>query len=75
MAKTFAPKLRVNAIAPGLVLPGSDMADEAWTRLVEKTPAGRTVAIHELLLALDYLIENPAITGQTLTVDGGYSLV
>ncbi|MFH2102695.1 MAG: SDR family oxidoreductase [Chloroflexota bacterium] len=75
MARTYAPKIRVNAIAPGLVLPGDDANPEEWKQLVSRTPLKRSVTVEEVASALDVLLENSAITGQTLVIDGGFSLI
>lgn len=75
LARSFAPSVRVNAIAPGLVLPTEGMAAEDWDRLVVKVPAGRPAQVDEITVALQFLIQNEYITGQTLTIDGGYSLI
>lgn len=74
-AKTYAPRLRVNAIAPGLVLPSADVAPEEWERLVNRLPLRRPVATGDVASALEFLLDNESVTGQVITVDGGYSLV
>jgi NAD(P)-dependent dehydrogenase (short-subunit alcohol dehydrogenase family) len=74
-AKTYAPRLRVNAIAPGLVLPSAQMTPQEWNRLVERLPLQRPAAAGEIAAALDFLLDNASVTGQTISVDGGYSLV
>jgi len=74
LARTYAPGLRVNAIAPGLVLPAEDMPPEEWDRLVQRLPLRRPVPVEDVTAALDYLLRNASVTGQTLVVDGGYAL-
>lgn len=75
LARAFAPTIRVNAIAPGLVLPSDVVTDEQWQRLVEKLPLKRAATLEEVTSALEFLIKNEYITGQTIVIDGGYSLV
>jgi len=75
LAKALAPSLRVNAIAPGLVLPSEDLPDSEWQRLVERLPLKRQTREEDITAALEFLIKNTSITGQTIVVDGGYSLV
>jgi NAD(P)-dependent dehydrogenase (short-subunit alcohol dehydrogenase family) len=75
MAKAFAPGIRVNAIAPGLVQPMEGMPSEEWARLVERLPMKRSTSPDEIASALAFLLENRSITGQVISVDGGYSLV
>jgi pteridine reductase len=74
MAKTYAPAIRVNAIAPGLVLPPENVTPEEWEKLVQRLPLKRPALADEVASALEFLIQNESVTGQTLVVDGGYSL-
>jgi NAD(P)-dependent dehydrogenase (short-subunit alcohol dehydrogenase family) len=73
-AKTYAPDIRVNAIAPGLVLPSSDTSPEEWEKLISHLPLKRPASNDELASALEFILKNQSITGQTIFVDGGYSL-
>lgn len=75
MARSFAPGIRVNAIAPGLALKAEDMPDEDWNRLVGRLPLPRSARPQELAAALEFLLENEYITGQSIAIDGGYSLL
>ena len=75
LARAFAPKIRVNAIAPGFVLQSEIVPDEEWQRLVNRIPLKRPARTEELASALEFLWKNEYITGQTIVVDGGYSLV
>ena len=75
LARRLAPAIRVNAIAPGLVLRPADMPVEEWRRLVEKMPLKKSVSVESLVQALLFLIESPYITGETLVIDGGYRLI
>ncbi len=75
LARALAPKIRVNAIAPGFVLPSEIVSDEEWQRLINRIPLKRPARTDELASALEFLLKNEYITGQTIVVDGGYSLV
>lgn len=75
LARALAPNIRVNAIAPGLVLPSNVVTEEQWAKLVEKLPLKRAARLEEITSALEFLIKNEYITGQTIVVDGGYSLI
>lgn len=75
LARALAPAIRVNAIAPGLVLRSSLTTEEEWTALTAKQPLKRPAELNEITSALEFLIMNKYITGQTITVDGGYSLL
>jgi pteridine reductase len=75
LAVSFAPKVRVNGIAPGLTLPGDGFPQDEWSRLVKRLPSQRQANPDELGSALEFLLKNEYITGQTIVVDGGYSLL
>ena len=75
LARAFAPDIRVNAIAPGLVLSSDVVTPERWERLVKKLPLERAATPEEITSTLEFLIKNEYITGQTIVVDGGYSLI
>jgi len=75
LARSFAPAVRVNAIAPGLVLPSDNVSDEEWEKLVARLPLKRTATTEEVASALEFLLKNEYVTGQTIVVDGGYSLL
>jgi NAD(P)-dependent dehydrogenase (short-subunit alcohol dehydrogenase family) len=75
LAKTYAPEIRVNAIAPGLVLPADDMPEDEWMKLINRLPLKRPTSIEDVTSALEFLLENSSITGQTVVIDGGYSLI
>ncbi len=75
LARAFAPKIRVNAIAPGFVLQSEIVSDEEWQRLINRIPLKRPARTEELASALEFLWKNEYITGQTIVVDGGYSLM
>lgn len=75
LARAFAPSIRVNAIAPGLVLQSDVVTPEEWERLVKRLPLQRPARPEEVASALEFLVRNEYITGQTIIVDGGYSLI
>ena len=75
LASSFAPDVRVNAIAPGAILAPEGKTDKSMTALIEKTPLqrlGGEAAIVETALFL--ASKASFITGQTINVDGGRSL-
>jgi pteridine reductase len=75
LARALAPRIRVNAIAPGFVLQSDIVSDEEWQKLIHRIPLKRPARIEEIASALEFLLKNEYITGQTIVVDGGYSLV
>jgi len=75
LARALAPKIRVNAIAPGFVLQSDIVSAEEWERLIGRVPLKRPARSEEITSALEFLLKNEYVTGQTIVVDGGYSLV
>jgi len=75
LARALAPKIRVNAIAPGFVLQSDIVSAEEWQRLINRIPLKRPARSEEIASALEFLLQNEYITGQTIVVDGGYSLI
>ena len=75
LARAYAPGIRVNAIAPGFVLQSDIVPAQEWERLIGRVPLKRPAQPEEIASALEFLLENQYITGQTIVVDGGYSLV
>jgi NAD(P)-dependent dehydrogenase (short-subunit alcohol dehydrogenase family) len=71
LARALAPRVRVNAIAPGYVLPAPGQSDADFKRLHGETPLGEGPTPGDIAHAVRFLIENPAITGQTIYVDSG----
>ena len=71
-ARALASKgIRVNAIAPALMLPSGDQDAENFEAVHDLNPLRRGVMIGDVVAALRYLIDSKGMTGQTLTIDGG----
>ena len=67
--------IRVNAIHNGIVGDSpqwKDMAPERHKALVDRTPIGRLVTMEESMGAARFLLENQAMNGINLNVDGGW---
>ncbi|MGE5379190.1 MAG: SDR family oxidoreductase [Bacteroidota bacterium] len=75
LARALAPGIRVNAIAPGFVMQSDIVTQEEWERLIRRVPLKRPARTDEIASALEFLLKNEYITGQTIVVDGGYSLI
>ena len=66
---------RVNAIHPAIVGDSPqwhDMSQERYDALVQRTPTGRLVTMAEVVDASRFLLENQAMNGINLPVDGGW---
>jgi NAD(P)-dependent dehydrogenase (short-subunit alcohol dehydrogenase family) len=74
MARQFAPHVRVNAIAPGLVTTPDSESREYYARLAGRRPLRRCATPGDILAALSYLIAAPCVTGQVIYVDSGAHL-
>jgi len=74
LAVALGPGVRVNAIAPGVVMPPATMSAEAVQALVAKTPLARKVDVADLTAMAIALLENRSMTGQIVTVDAGRSI-
>jgi pteridine reductase len=71
LAHALAPKIRVNAIAPGPVLLPDGWTQEQADRLISTTPLGRLGAPEDVAQAALYLLSADYVTGETIIVDGG----
>jgi pteridine reductase len=71
LAHALAPKIRVNAIAPGPVLLPDGWTQEQADRLISTTPLGRLGSPEDVAHATLYLLGADYVTGETIIVDGG----
>ena len=74
LAATLAPRVRVNAVAPGLVLPPEGMPRATLERFVAATPLRREGTPADVAQAVRFLLDAPFVTGEVLAVDGGRHL-
>jgi pteridine reductase len=70
-ARSLAPDVRVNGIAPGTVLPPESMTDDEIRQLAERAPLKKNGSPDDVVRALRYLLTADFVTGETLVVDGG----
>jgi pteridine reductase len=71
LAHALAPKIRVNAIAPGPVLLPEGWTKEDADKLISTTPLGRLGSPEDVAQAVLYLLTANYVTGETIIVDGG----
>jgi pteridine reductase len=71
LAKTLAPAVRVNAVAPGVILLPEGWQQDVGERLRKTTPLKRLGSANDVAGAVIYLLEADYVTGETLVVDGG----
>lgn len=63
--------IRVNGIAPALMLRSPGQSDENFGAMHTANPLGRGVAPEDILAAIRYFVDARTVTGQVLTIDGG----
>lgn len=71
MARAFAPKVRVNAIAPGLLLPSHDQTQAEFEATASRNPMGRPINLDDVTSAAEFLMSNASLTGQVIHADNG----
>lgn len=71
LAQALAPRVRVNAIGPGPVLPSKRQSQTDFDKLVATLPLQRSATLDEIGAAIRFLVETPSITGQMIALDGG----
>ena len=74
LAQALAPRIRVNAIAPGPVLPGAAQSAEAFEAECRTTLLGHCVGVDEIIGAIRFLLATPSVTGETIVLDSGQHL-
>lgn len=75
LAQALAPRIRVNAIAPGPVLKNTRQDPGDFAAQTVALPLGRGPDLAEFGRTVRYLVENRSITGQMIGLDGGQHLV
>jgi NAD(P)-dependent dehydrogenase (short-subunit alcohol dehydrogenase family) len=74
LAQGLAPRIRVNAIAPGPMLPSKRQSPEEFAKQTAKLPLGHGTNPEEIAQAVLFLAGARSVTGQTIAVDGGQRL-
>lgn len=73
-ALELAPRILVNAIAPGPILPSNPQDEAGFHKIAAATPAGRAGQPEDILAACLFLLQQDYINGQIIHVDGGQHL-
>ncbi len=73
-AQGLAPDIRVNGIGPGPTMQGSRQSAEHFANQRDATVLRRGAGPDDIVAALGYLLDAPAVTGQLLCIDGGQHL-
>jgi len=70
----FAPHIRVNAVAPGLILPPPKKDGGYFEKLSPRTLLKRHGCAEDIADAVEFLLRAEFVTGEIITVDGGENL-
>lgn len=74
LAQELAPRVRVNAIAPGAILPPPEGSQEQFQQLAGSIPLQQTGGPKHIVQTVLFLLQNEFITGEVLHVTGGQQL-
>lgn len=74
LALELAPEVRVNAVAPGTVMPPPSYDTASIARIERAIPLARVGSPEDIARAVVFLASSPFVTGQELAVDGGRSV-
>ena len=74
----LSPNILINTIRPGFVdtpMTRKNNSEDKINQIINKIPAGDLVDSNQIALFAKFLIENnKSMTGQSITIDGGYSV-
>ena len=73
-AVELAPDIRVNGIAPGLVLPGKNETEQAIKKFIKNSPLQEKAETDDIVDSIKFLLTANHVTGQILYVDSGKHL-
>jgi NAD(P)-dependent dehydrogenase (short-subunit alcohol dehydrogenase family) len=74
LALALAPRVRVNAIGPGIVLPPPGASEGTLDAMRRAMPLQLGGSLDEICAAVRFILATPAMTGQMITLDGGQHL-
>lgn len=74
LAQALAPKVRVNAVAPGPSFIGARQSEAHYEKQRASTILERGAEVEDLLAAVRYVLEARSVTGEMIAVDGGQHL-
>lgn len=71
LARGLAPRIRVNAVSPGLTLPSLDQTQEEFADHARQNLLQHPVALDDITATVEHLLTSHSITGQNVFVDCG----
>jgi NAD(P)-dependent dehydrogenase (short-subunit alcohol dehydrogenase family) len=73
-AQAYAPKLRVNAIAPGITLPSGGQTQEEFEKSHQRNLLRKGADTEDIVAAARLILSTSSMTGETIILDGGAHL-
>ena len=74
LARAYAPRIRVNAIAPGPVVPSAHTTPERYASRINQLPLGRAPNLADFGRTVRYFVDNTSVTGEVIALDSGQHL-
>ncbi|TGX52152.1 SDR family oxidoreductase [Sphingomonas gei] len=71
LARALAPRIRVNAVSPGLTLPSLDQTADEFSEHARQNLLQQPVALDDVAATVEHLLLTRSITGQNIFVDCG----
>ncbi len=75
LALSCAPFVRVNGVAPGLIISNNEKEEAYFLKRKEIVPLQRLATVQDVASCVEFLIKNESITGHIIQVDSGESLL
>lgn len=75
LAMALAPRIRVNAVSPGLTLPSLDQSEDEFARVASRNLLEHPVDIADIARTVEHLLTARSVTGQNVFVDCGQRFV
>jgi NAD(P)-dependent dehydrogenase (short-subunit alcohol dehydrogenase family) len=75
LSQALAPRIRVNAVSPGITLPSGDQTEAEFRAVASDNLLRRPVAVDDIARAVAWLLDARGVTGQNLFVDCGQRFV
>jgi NAD(P)-dependent dehydrogenase (short-subunit alcohol dehydrogenase family) len=74
LAMALAPNIRVNAIAPGITLLSGEQSESRFAKAHGTNPLNQGCTVEQIAATLKLILDCPAMTGETIAIDGGQRL-
>jgi NAD(P)-dependent dehydrogenase (short-subunit alcohol dehydrogenase family) len=75
MARAYAPRVRVNAVAPGLLMPSFDQTEAEFMTVASVNAMRRPINPRDVSAAVAFLMDNAGVTGEVIRIDNGQRLL